>query len=104
MGTRAALAACLVAVFLSAAAGQVWADDPQRVVWMWVDDYGTLSFTDDERRIPSAYRDNAGRKPIDWPHVTVSDLDPVGYLAKLRARLTKLRRIPLASCGCAVRN
>lgn len=100
MGTRVALAACLAVVFLSAAAGQVWADESPRVVWMWVDDYGALSFTDDEKRIPRAYRDNAGRKPIDWPWVTVDAVRSEKRREVLRARLEALRTAPPANCAC----
>lgn len=103
MPTRAALAACLVAcVIVSAAAGQAWAGDPPRSVWIWVDAYGTLSFTDDMKRIPRAYRDKAGRKPIDWPRVTVDQVDSEKRRVALRARLSVLRStVPASYSGAA---
>lgn len=100
MRTSVTLAACLVAVvFLSAAAGQAWADEPPRVVWMWVDRYGTLSFTDDDKRIPAAYRTDAGRKAIDWPHVTVDKIGDSQRREALRTRLEALRATPPAGCA-----
>ena len=100
MRSSVALAACLAVWVVSSAAGQVWADEPPRVVWMWVDDYGTLSFTDDEKRVPRAYRDGVGRKPINWPWVTVDQTDKDKRREALRARLEALRTAPPVSCEC----
>lgn len=103
MRSRLSLAACLVAVVIvSAAAGQVWADEERRarIVLMWVDRSGTLSFTDDPKRVPSAYREHIGRKPTDWPRVTVDQVSNDKRRETLRARLKALRAAPSAGCGC----
>lgn len=97
------IVACLVAclsIISSGAARQASADSDQTIVWMWVDRHGALAFTDDPKRIPSAYRYAAGRKPVDWPRVTIDQVGSDQRRALLGARVKALRATPPASRVC----
>lgn len=88
------LAVCLLAV--TVVAGRPAAAETEQwtlVVYMWVDRDNVLSFTDDPRRVPKAYRSAVGRKDVDWKWVTPIEISQATWREALRARLERLRAI-----------